>query len=504
MRRPYAVAAAGAIFVTALVPAAVGDPISDSVREQSCRALTAGTVGLPDYVPADVLAQGDEQTFPAAPSNLLPDRVYLRSSAATFNRRWTFALDRGAIYFKATSRRGGWRVLPLPPCIDGRVAAISVDDDEMVALDSARRIYTMDSALKGPMLFNWTSRWGPPVWTGPGWQLPANVASWSWSVISAGEDVDWHDSAGNAHRVGDGKVSHIFALRRGGRRIGFWDPWLPLDSSYEMCGPHRGRFRAVSLSASGSTNFLIGRRGDMFTRLWDFDISGSDPIFFSYSYEDQRGKGSGAPIQLPAPGWVRQPKIPGRITSAISIHKVGTGAVHRLLRVEGVGPGGRNGYWEKDIAAPAPAAWRFHPTGLPLQGRPLANPPGDTSRAGLAPANDVAYRGSVPGGSAAVPNFNLHCTPARLVLRAVGGRAVTLRLHSVDGLRQVSRSSKLDSEPREQYGTVEVPPAARRTAGRRTAALLGQLFPSRFTGVALSVTSGELRFTELGWTLRRV
>jgi hypothetical protein len=503
MRRPLAAVVAGAILATVVGPAAA-DPISDSAREQSCRALAAGSVGLPDYVPADLLAQGDGATFPAAPAGLLPDQVFLRSTGASYNRRWAFATRRGQVYFKPAAARGGWRTLPLPPCIDGRIAALSVDDDELIALDTARRIYSMDSALKGPMLFNWTSRWGPPVWTGPGWQLPANVISWSWSVISAGEDGTWSDNAGNPHRVGDGKVSHIFALRRGGRRISFWDPWLPLDSSYEMCGPRHGRFRAVNLSASGSTNFLIGPRGDMFTRLWDFDISGSDPIFFSYSYENQRGKGGGAPIQLPAPPWVRQPKVPGRITSAISINKVGTGAVHRVLRVEGVGSDGHSGYWQKDITARSGGAWKFYRSGLPLQGHPLRNPPGDTSRVGLVPSAGVRFAGTVPGGRAAVPDFELHCSPARLRVSADGGRSVVLRLHSVDGLRQVSRSSKLDSEPREQYGTVEVAPAVRRAAGSLTAALLDRYFPGRFTNVQIQVTGGALRLVEPGWALPRV
>ena len=62
--------------------------------------------------------------------------------------------------------------MPLPLCFDGRVQSISVDDDELIALDTARRIYTMDSALKDASLFNWTNRWGTPFWTGPGYTLP--------------------------------------------------------------------------------------------------------------------------------------------------------------------------------------------------------------------------------------------------------------------------------------------------------------------------------------------
>ena len=185
--------------------------------------------------------------------------------------------------------------------------------------------------------------------------LPATKA-WSWSVISPLEDGSWVDPAGNRTAIGSGKVSHIWGLRRGGQRMTFWDPWLPLDESYEMCGPHRGRFKAVNLSASGSFVFVIGRRGDMFTRLYDFDISGHDPVFFEYSYEDQRGKGDGAPIQLPAERWTEQPKIPGKVTRTISIHTTDVGSIHRILRVEGR-RSGATGYWERDVADRRAKGW---------------------------------------------------------------------------------------------------------------------------------------------------
>src|SRR5207237_459682 len=77
----------------------------------------------------------------------------------------------------------GWHQLQLPLCFDGRVASIAVDDDELIALDRSRRIFTMDNALKDASLFNWTSRWGTPFWTGPGYQLPDGIVAWSWSVV---------------------------------------------------------------------------------------------------------------------------------------------------------------------------------------------------------------------------------------------------------------------------------------------------------------------------------
>jgi hypothetical protein len=259
-----------------------------------------------------------------------------------------------------------------------------------------------------------------------------------------------------------------------------------------MCGPYRGRFKAVNLSTSGSTLFVIGSRGDMFTRLFDFDLSGHDPFFLSYSYEDQRGKGDSAPIQLPPPGWVHQPKIPGRITSAISIEKVGKEAVHRVLRVEGLDRRGRTGYWEKDISQGS--VWRFHRTGEPLRAHEIANPRRDTSRKGLGRAQDLAFAGP----DSQVPNFNVYCSPARLRIHPPGARPFDLVLHNIDGLRQSARARGLDDNPREQYGDIEVPkallenPFVRKNLGGR-----------RFTDVTLEVTAHQLQIKELGWTLAR-
>ena len=178
---------------------------------------------------------------------------------------------------------------------------------------------------------------------------------------------------GNHTAIGSGKVSHIWSLRDGRPAADVQDPWLPLDQSYEMCGPQRGRFKAVNLSASGSFVFVIGPHGDLFTRLYDFDLSGHDAVFFHYSYEDQRGKGDGAPIQLPAAPWVRQPKIPAarsprRSRSTRSAPTPCTGssgsrasaAPDRLL-------GAR-----RRVAARA-GGWRFHATGAPLTRKRLRN-----------------------------------------------------------------------------------------------------------------------------------
>ena len=457
-------------------------PIDEGVREQSCRALAASTAGAPDPVAADPII-GIPPAWPQAPPGLLPGRVDLRTESETFNRIYEFATRAGTIYARRRQADEPWRELPVPPCFAERVASISVDDDELIAIDTAHHIYTMDNALKEGTLFNWSSRWGTPFWLGPGYSLPPDLRAWAWSVVSPVEDETWTDPAGNRTAIGQGKVSHIWGLRRGGQRLTFWDPWLPLDESYEMCGPHRGRFRARSMSASGSYVFVAGRFGDLFTRLYDFDISGHDPVFFSYSYEDQRGAGDGAPIQLPAEPWTEQPKIPGRITSEISIHKTGKGSLHRILRVEGR-RGGRTGYWERDVADPPSAGWRFHATGGRLTGKPLRNPGRDTSARALGPSENLRFRMRGDGVRGRLANFNVYCSPARLIIRE--GRAVRrLRLHHVDGLRQQARGRGLDDVPRLQNGAIEGPPGT-------------------FEEVTVSATRHAVLIEERGWRFERV
>ena len=446
---PLAAATATALTLT-LAPTALADPPTSRCAAE---LLPGGTVNTPDLLRAGP-AVPLPATWKRGPKGL-PRHVYLRGTTTTYNRLYEFTLSGGELFARRRASTEPWRRVPLPGCLDGRLRAISADDDEMIGLDRDRNVYTMDNALKSPLDWNWSKRWGPPTWSADGFALPKRTKAWSWTVISPAEDLTWTDPAGNHYPVGTYKVSHIWGLRGGSRKLTFWDPWLPRDNSYEMCGPHRSRFRAVNLSASGSHVFVIGPHGDMFTRLYDFDISGHDPIFFPYSYEDQRGNGDDSPIQLPAEPWTRQPKIKGKITSAISIEKRGTAAVHATLRVEGR-RNGKTGYWERDVAAPRKRGWSFHRTGEPLTGEPLANPRGDTSKRDLGPSEDMKYVMDDGTKRMVIEDFNTYCSPAQIKIHENGTvRKVTL--HHVDGLRQEERARGLDDEPRLQFGALEWP-----------------------------------------------
>jgi hypothetical protein len=491
----------------AQIPGLIQSLVENRADMLRCPALAGGTIGLPESATEEGRSGVDEgnplkagDATDAPPT--LPSQVIFRSTTQTFNRRYQFVLDNKTIWYKSNTAVTGikepWARLPVSSCFAGKVRGISVDDDELIAIDNDRWIYGMDGALRTPKKFNWSLRWGPLFWTGPGRHLPSGISAWSWSVVSQLEDKTWTDDAGNAHEVGAGKVSHIWMLSQRGQRLTYIDPWLAADESYELCTPQRGRFRASNLSASGSTVFIIGRHGDMYTRLYDFDIAGADPLFFDYTYDDQRGV-KDPKIQLPSPAWIHQPKIRGTITNRISIHKVGSGSAHRILRVEGV-RSGKVGYWHKDVRA---STWSFTSTGGKLVGSVLDNPSKDTSKIDLGSSEDRRYRGSVGNGIVVtIPDFNTYCTPARVVVKLAGGRTIELKLHTVDNIREFRRARGLDADPRMFNGTIEVPAAVRASKDPAVKAFAASLGVGRFIKANLDGTTSQLKFRAQPWTLK--
>jgi len=491
--------------------------------------LPGGTIGLPDPVvdPLPIPDRGNGLAADAtgtAPATL-PAQVALRTDTESYNRRYQFALREGRLWFKSNTAVTGiaqpWAELALPGCLVDTLIGIAVDDDELTAIRADGGIYGMDNAFKDYTLFNWSSRWGPPLWTGSGHRIPPDYRAWSWSVISPAEDRNWTDPAGNRHKVGDGKVSHIWLLREGGQRYTYVDPWLPRDDSYEMCGPRRGRFRGVNLSASGSTIFTVNRYGDLYTRHYDFDLCGADDVFFDYSYEDQRGVASPA-IQLPTFDWLQQPKVPGRITHNLGVHKLGVDMEQRVLRVEGLDAAGHTGYWEKPWQDMDARAWQFMRTDQPLRGTLLDNRRYDSSLDDAGPGEDAVYARNLEYLAALAQreqvesdadwagellDFSFYCSPTQLRIHLSPTERLDLVLHTTDTIRQTERARGLDGNPRPFLGNIEIPAA--------THARLAELPPKsrefiqlylkgqRFTNVDLSGVSGAITVSTFGWEFRQ-
>lgn len=493
-----------AAAVTTLVTAA--PPALAEVASAPAPCVPFGTAQLPPGVPSTGARDG-LATLPEAIGAAAPGSVELRTQTTQFNRFWDFALVDGALLTRPRVAGGEnvepWRYAPLPECLRNRLVGISVDDDELVAVDGDGWIYTLDNVTHSPLLWNWTSAFGAPLWTGSGQRLAGrDPGTWALSVSSPWDNQTYTDAAGRIHYVGLGKMTMVPSLTGDGSRITYADPWLPNDQSYEIGGPLGGRFRSVALSSAGSTTFVTNEFGDMYTRNFDFDAGGSDSVFFRYSWDDQNGKPTApnmfaelldrdtAAIQLPAQDWVRQPKIPGEITSAISVHSTGVGPGARELRVAGRS-GGATGFWHKDLGADA---WQFTETGADLPGAPLANSPHDRSSETLAPPAPWNLSASLPardtlvdgqflldvglpytlvdprlldragmhagpsGYRLSVEHFDPVATTRSATVTAPDGTAVPVLVHTADGLRFGPRGAGLDSQPRHLVGAIEIPP----------------------------------------------
>ncbi|CAM2845089.1 Secreted protein [Prescottella defluvii] len=494
---------AGAAVVAGLL---AGVPVAAAETTRPAACVPFGTAQLPPGVPS----QGGDIGFERLPEFVgdnAPSSVELRTQTTQFNRFWDFALVDSALLARP---RGGsdaepWRYAPLPECLRDSLVGISVDDDELIAVDDAGWIYTMDNASQSPLFWNWTSAFGAPLWTGSGQRLPGSApGTWALSVSSPWDNQTYIDAAGRVQHVGLAKMTMVPALTGDGSRITYADPWLPNDQSYEIGGPLGGRFQSIALSSAGSTTFVVNEYGDMFTRHFDFDSSGSDSVFFRYSWDDQSDRAtapnmlagmldrSTAAIQLPAQDWARQPKIPGEITSAISVHSTGVGSDARELRVAGR-QDGESGFWHKDLNADA---WQFTATGAELPGVPLENSPFDRSSETLAPPAPWNLSASLPsrdtlvdgqflidvglpysvvdprlldavGGQAdpsgyriAVSHFDPAATTREATVTAPDGAVMPVLLHTADGLRFEARGPGLDEQPRHLVGAIEIPQSA--------------------------------------------
>ncbi len=439
----------------------------DSVPPTAALDVTVPDVTAPDVIAPDVIAPDvaaldvavPDEGVPPPIAAELPDRVLFRTATRSFNQHYYVALHQGQIWVKpnseaAVAAEGPWRVLGDSGLPEGgslprfgapqSIVELSADGIHLHALSAQGHFYRGDNLTNSWLVegtFNWTDRWGWPLGEGPGMS-----AQWSptlgWSVSDSHPLGVGHyeDLNGTQHPVGLG-VAHIYRLGPDGRRVHFNDWVLPNDWSRQICGPQRGTFTAVNISASASTIFLLGADGRMFTRLYDFDTGGENPLL-TYSYIVPEA--SGTTRRLPAEPWHEQPSIgEGEVTTRITIFRDGQGNAARGLRVEGTRQG-QTGFFFKQIYD---TEWQFEVTDRPLEA-PLVTP---APAAPPAP-DDQAMTGALTsdgGGTLAlqVDDFNIHCSPSHVRL-SVGGAPVTvagqpleMELHHVHTLVTHSRDT---------------------------------------------------------------
>ncbi|RLA63928.1 MAG: hypothetical protein DRQ88_01450 [Epsilonproteobacteria bacterium] len=384
----------------------------------------------------------------------LPQEIFLKTPTQTRNNFNEFILKDGVIWQKPLgSAPSNWNKIPMQNGPKNPIN-IAVGGGYFQALNKDGIVYTLKSAFKtNANKYKWSKNWGHPIGKGPGAKLPLDMRAWDFSQLSLKEDKFVLNPISKKKDFYLGNA-HIFWLHRNGRWIKFMDPWVISDHSYEVCGPYRARFKAINLSSAGSLIFLINKYGDMFTRLYDFDLSGHNSIYYRYSYNSRGQKGAFSPRQLPLPGWKRQPKIKGKITNIISVFKSGVGATNRELRVEGINSNGEAGYWHKDVSD---SRWNFTKTNHELFGKKLKNSPFSRALNTLGPPDSKRYvTASNSNYELELLDYHPYCSPAQLLIKA-DGKKLKLKFHYRGTFRTRARPRGLTDAVLEQNGAIEIP-----------------------------------------------
>jgi len=386
-----------------------------------------------------------------------PEVIVLKTPTETFTHKFFFALRDGRIWVQSRTdkgEQGQWHLLNetgLPSSSPGKapfkevasIREIAADGDNLIAISNNNIVYyTKTYNMK------WKDHFSAIPFTK---QLLLPAKKRAFGISHRGNFVKYYqDIDGNPHSNSVG-VTTLYLLTDNGHTIYYADPWLPPAFSHEIDTPKKGTFIASNMSVSGSTLFLINEAGELYTRLYDFDTSGQDPLL-AYSYkrekrqsarsrritslppEDERGHTDFAggiaeliTVTLPPEDWRRQPDIPGMITDLITIFQNGEGNSSFELRVEGRDSDGRTGYYQKAIYADA---WSFVETGMPLKGRPVSRSV-DRARLYTAPKTRN-YTGFVQLGdrkiAARLLDFWPFSPPAVLQL-TIGKQTFNARLH---------------------------------------------------------------------------
>jgi hypothetical protein len=328
-------------------------------------------------------------------NGVFPDAVYIKTRTQTFNSYHYYIIRDGLIWYKnidSTEEPRNWTLfektgLPHNAWKAGfakpkKIVNISADADELVAVSEDGRFYRfcIDRIISRKNKV-WFDRQGWPVEE----QLflderTANNTAWALGKRNA-HVLYYEDPFGNQHHNGTMEIATTYVLLEGGQEICYADTGLPSDFSRNYLGPERGVFKAIALSASASTMFVINSAGEMYTRIADFDITGCDPMFFKYTYVPYKSKLPGTNYfsnftewGLPPEDWRPQESIPlegkAAISRFITILQNGQGNGARELRVAGINSEGDTGYWTKAIFG---SRWEFVPV-------PLYFPPGSLGR----------------------------------------------------------------------------------------------------------------------------
>ncbi|MDR1866978.1 MAG: hypothetical protein LBQ77_01760 [Treponema sp.] len=323
------------------------------------------------------------------------------------------------------------------------VVEISADADELVALSEDGSFYRF--------CFDQNIAHESNIWLDKqGWPQAEQLfldertaKNRAWALGKRNDHVLYYeDTFGNQHHNGTMEIATTYILLEDGQEICYSDTGLPSDFSRNYGCPERGAFKAVSLSASASTMFLINEAGEMYTRMADFDIVGCDPMLFEYTYVPYTSSLPGTNYfsnlnawALPSEDWRVQPRIElkgkAALTRHITILQNGYGNSARELRVAGYNEHGETGYWTKGIFDDT---WTFNV--VPLYFSEDALLKAEEGERGA--SYDSRFGGFYWNGAEKeawyyeIPNFNIMEGSCDLVIKNNNGETCTLTLHPLE------------------------------------------------------------------------
>jgi hypothetical protein len=441
-------------------------------------------------------------------NGFFPEAVHIKTRTQTFNAYHYYILHEGLIWHKSINpgeEPANWTLfdqtgLPHNPWKPGfnspeAIAEIAADADELVALSEEGGFYRY--------CFDRTIAHKSRAWLDrQGWPREEQLfldrrtaGNLSWALGKRNYHVLYYeDPFGNQHHNGSMEIATTYVLLEDGQEICYADPGLPTDFSRNYIGPERGAFKAVALSASASTMFVINEAGEMYTRLADFDTTGCDPMLFKYTYIPYQAELPGTDYfsnlnewGLPAEDWRPQARVPlsgkAAITRHITILQNGRGNGARELRVAGRNEAGETGYWTKAIFDDT---WEFKAVPLYFSKEAVlkaASAEGNPcSERGRSP--DKHYRGyswnkgeKETDWEYAIPNFNIlegDCE-FRISWR---GEECALKLHPVEMWTYLKRDylPGRTGSPKVFMVTLEIPEGAFQGLSAEFAALLAEKY----------------------------
>ncbi|MFP3090747.1 hypothetical protein LQZ21_10530 [Treponema sp. TIM-1] len=426
-------------------------------------------------------------------NGIFPEAVYIKTRTQTFNAYHYYLLNDGLIWYKSIDPEKepkAWELFSktgLPHnalkwdfAKTQKIAEIAADADELAALsvEGGFYRYCFDTSIAHQSK-EWLDRQGWPSEE----QLyfdQRTAKNLSWALGKRNNHVLYYeDPFGNQHHNGTMEIATSYVLLEDGQEICYADTGLPGDFSRNYIGPERGAFKAVSLSVSASTMFVINEAGEMYTRLADFDAIGCDPMFFKYTYvpyeSDRDGTNYFSNLTewgLPAEDWRPQPRIPlagkAAITRHITILQNGQGNSARELRVAGLNESGETGYWTKAVfddtwAFKAVPLFFAKDTVLQTAETSAGNPQGERG-----PSLDKQYSGyfwnginEESGWEYTIPNFNILEGDCDFRI-AWQGETCTLKLYPVEMWTYLKRNyvPGRTGSPKTFWATLVIPPNA--------------------------------------------